>query len=211
MKRFLLLSLLLHVLLVTSWPSRWTQQPSPMPLPTLALQLQAVDTALQTGNSRLDGQPPTPRQPDVAATHQEPLPGIEPTASAPQFAPVDNTDTQQAHEPAGELSTAQGQDNETDTALSNVRAAVYTALQAHFSYPRRARLRGWEGTVVIALRILPDGAVTDVRISDSSGIRVLDDAAIRSVSAMHVPEVVAWMNGHGIDMIIPVEYHLTDS
>lgn len=94
---------------------------------------------------------------------------------------------------------------------AQVRAAVNAAFRAHFQYPRRARLRGWEGTVVIALRLLPDGGISNVRLANSSGIAVLDRAAIKALQAIRVPQAVAWIAGREMDMIIPVEYRLTDS
>ncbi|MBT8122273.1 MAG: TonB family protein [Gammaproteobacteria bacterium] len=96
-------------------------------------------------------------------------------------------------------------------AMKTLRNALVSALQARFRYPRRAQKRGWEGTVVISLRILPEGQLADVHVANSSGVPVLDRAALRSLSEVSVSRHVAWLDGREIDMLIPVEYRLTDS
>lgn len=48
-------------------------------------------------------------------------------------------------------------------------------------YPQIARLRGWQGTTVIAIRLAADGSVLDTRIAESSGHDVLDRQALAMV------------------------------
>jgi protein TonB len=48
-------------------------------------------------------------------------------------------------------------------------------------YPEIARLRGYEGVVLVAAEILPDGRVGGTRISRSSGYAILDQTAIEAV------------------------------
>jgi len=92
-----------------------------------------------------------------------------------------------------------------------ISTALKQLLSANFIYPRLARQRGWEGTVVISLRILPDGNLTNIQVADSSGSIVLDRAAIRSMQQITIPQAIAWMQGKELDMIIPIEYHLLDT
>ncbi|MGQ9866194.1 MAG: energy transducer TonB, partial [Pseudanabaenaceae cyanobacterium] len=47
------------------------------------------------------------------------------------------------------------------------------------SYPAEARTHNWQGQVRLAVDVAPDGAVTAVRLVQSSGYPVLDEAAIR--------------------------------
>lgn len=49
-------------------------------------------------------------------------------------------------------------------------------------YPKLAERRGWTGTVVLLIDVLPDGSVVDVRVEKSSGHTILDDAALRTVA-----------------------------
>ncbi len=48
-------------------------------------------------------------------------------------------------------------------------------------YPVLARRRGYEGSVVLAFEILPDGTCDGVRVAEPSGYEVLDQAAVRAV------------------------------
>jgi protein TonB len=48
-------------------------------------------------------------------------------------------------------------------------------------YPRVARRRGYQGTVVLEVLVNREGSVGDLRVFQSSGYSILDKAAIRSV------------------------------
>lgn len=48
-------------------------------------------------------------------------------------------------------------------------------------YPRLARERGWQGTTVLRVMVLATGTAESVEVVQSSGFRVLDDAAVTSV------------------------------
>ena len=48
-------------------------------------------------------------------------------------------------------------------------------------YPPRARRNGWEGTVVLDVRVAPDGTCAEASILTSSGHDVLDKAALRMI------------------------------
>ncbi len=53
--------------------------------------------------------------------------------------------------------------------------------QASPIYPALARRRGWEGTCHVTVHIDKSGRVTDAKVRTSSGHRVLDDAALRTI------------------------------
>jgi len=78
------------------------------------------------------------------------------------------------------------------------------AIQREISYPAVARRMGWEGRVVVAFVILPDGAVRDVRVVHGSGFSVLDRnamEAVRSASPFPHPPAEA-------EVLTPVVYRL---
>jgi protein TonB len=52
-------------------------------------------------------------------------------------------------------------------------------------YPAEAIARGLQGDVEVLLLLAPDGSVMAARIEQSSGQRLLDDAALRAVRALH--------------------------
>jgi len=83
------------------------------------------------------------------------------------------------------------------------------AFALHFYYPRIAIKRGWQGDVMISLRIEADGHLTLVKIINSSGYNLLDKAAISSIDKVEIlPAAVALLDGRTLDLILPVEYRL---
>lgn len=50
-------------------------------------------------------------------------------------------------------------------------------------YPEAARRRGYEGTVVLSVRVLKDGSAGYVRIAQSSGYSLLDQSALETVAS----------------------------
>ena len=48
-------------------------------------------------------------------------------------------------------------------------------------YPRLARKRGYEGTVVLEVLVDPSGRVKDLQVFKSGGYAILDKAAVASV------------------------------
>ena len=51
------------------------------------------------------------------------------------------------------------------------------------SYPKRARLKGYEGTVLLEVLVNRNGKVDDLRILASSGYAILDRSAVKSVKS----------------------------
>lgn len=83
------------------------------------------------------------------------------------------------------------------------------AFALHFYYPRMAIKRGWQGDVKISLRIEADGHLTRVRILNSSGYKLLDNAAIASIDKVEIlPSAIALLDGRSLDLVLPVEYRL---
>jgi len=48
-------------------------------------------------------------------------------------------------------------------------------------YPKIARLNGWEGTVIVTVKVSVTGLAVEVKVKTSSGHRVLDQSAVRAV------------------------------
>ncbi|MBK8202225.1 MAG: energy transducer TonB [Bdellovibrionales bacterium] len=49
-------------------------------------------------------------------------------------------------------------------------------------YPQIARQKGWEGTVGLTYNVSPEGVVSDIEITRSSGFDILDQEAVAAVS-----------------------------
>lgn len=61
--------------------------------------------------------------------------------------------------------------------------AVFTKVAHAVVYPKMAKLRGEAGAVTCAVVVGADGALTGVTVEGSSGIPLLDDAAVQAVKA----------------------------
>lgn len=86
------------------------------------------------------------------------------------------------------------------------------ALAHHFHYPLLARRKGLEGEVKISLRIEPGGELSHIRLAQSSGHAVLDEAALASLGkVVRLPAAAQWLKGAYFDMTLPIQYRLTGS
>ena len=56
------------------------------------------------------------------------------------------------------------------------------------AYPRKAVRKGWEGQVVVAAEILPDGSVGRTELAKTSGHEVLDCAALNAIKTWKFSE-----------------------
>jgi protein TonB len=60
-------------------------------------------------------------------------------------------------------------------------ARLQAAIGRHKYYPRRSRMRGEEGRVLLQLSIAADGSFSGIRVLQSSGSRRLDEAALSAI------------------------------
>lgn len=94
---------------------------------------------------------------------------------------------------------------------ARVRDRVRAAFEERKTYPALARNRGWEGEVAVRLRVEADGRLTQLRLDHSSGVRVLDEAALYTLRQVRtLPEARDWLGGRHFDMVLPIQYRLTD-
>ncbi|MDH5181388.1 MAG: energy transducer TonB [Gammaproteobacteria bacterium] len=88
---------------------------------------------------------------------------------------------------------------------SRVISALQRQLSKHFFYPNMARQRGWEGTVVLMVKILPDGKIQRISLEKSSGYSLLDNAAIIALQKVRQLDPA---QGYEYTFTIPVIYRL---
>jgi protein TonB len=82
-------------------------------------------------------------------------------------------------------------------------------LEKHKKYPRRAKLRHWQGTAVLQFTIDGAGNVLDYRIARSSGHAVLDEeveAMIRRAAPL--PPAPPEMQNARLEFVVPVRFFL---
>jgi protein TonB len=83
-----------------------------------------------------------------------------------------------------------GEDGDPGTGLVSGSQVIPAGPDATFhnippTYPRDAARRGETGTVVLIIRIAPDGSASDVAVAQSSGYESLDRAARDAVLRWH--------------------------
>lgn len=82
-------------------------------------------------------------------------------------------------------------------------------LERHKHYPRAARMRRQEGTVVVRLVIEPDGRVRTQQIERGSGHAILDREVTAMIArAAPFPPVPPEVGRQGIEIVTPVEFSL---
>jgi protein TonB len=127
---------------------------------------------------------PAPRVPEMAAP--APDPGPQPVGSAASLsissAPTTAPDAAvgDARGVAGALG-ALGRDDALGAGSGAAIGAPGYRLNPKPEYPSLARERGFEGTVLLRVRVLPDGTAGEVAVERSSGHEILDGAALRAV------------------------------
>lgn len=143
---------------------------------------------------------PPPRQHD---SHHREARGPEPAArkdaqSAPPSA------QQAPATPAAAPRTAQ------QVALREAyKAALLAAIERHKAYPNRAKRRGIEGRARVAFRVMADGRVTDIRLTESSGSKLLDKAALSALRQVKdLPPLPAALQLSEWDLAVPIVFEI---
>jgi len=114
---------------------------------------------------------PKPVEPHKAA--EQPRPVAEPLSKNVVAAPVQQPVSKPADVPA----------KAADDNLPVTEAKGYAGYLSNPApeYPEQALDRGWEGSVILRVKVLPNGSPDSVTVKQSSGKKILDSAAIRTV------------------------------
>jgi len=78
------------------------------------------------------------------------------------------------------------------------------------AYPWLARIQGWEGMVMLQVRVEPDGRASQVQIVKSSGHPALDQAALQAVSQWKFLPATRGGRAVGSTVKVPVRFRLTE-
>lgn len=159
---------------------------------------------------RLDGdhEPTRPARANRAAQPQ-----AEHVARAPEpdVAPASVTapaggEHKTAHTVPAAGATEAGNDDEI---RARIQSRLRLDLARHFDYPWLAKMRGWEGNVLLGVVVQASGRLDAIRVVRSSGFAVLDRSAVDSLRKVErIPEAVAWLHGRDLEMHLPVVYRL---
>jgi protein TonB len=94
--------------------------------------------------------------------------------------------------------------------LGYIRNTLSHFLEGRISYPLAARREHREGVVMLRIRLARDGRILAVRLSRTSGVASLDQAALLSVQALRSmpapPREIPWDDAQ--ELPLPVTYDL---
>ncbi|HBU86455.1 MAG TPA: energy transducer TonB, partial [Acinetobacter sp.] len=104
---------------------------------------------------------------------EQPRPVAEPLSKNVVAAPVQQPVSKPAEAPA----------KTADDNLPVTEAKGYAGYLSNPApeYPEQALDRGWEGSVILRVKVLPNGSPDSVTVKQSSGKKILDSAAVRTV------------------------------
>lgn len=203
-------------------------QPSPPAKPHVA----PASEPLAEIESDFSSRPrPTPRSSEAANTTSPQIAAIDRLSPAPDPEPreaarpvempimdkaltgvLDPTPTSApAPQPEGldDLETPRTPDGGVDAVRESYLEALANALHRHKRYPRKARRRDEQGTVMLSFVIERDGRLVDRRIATSSGFDRLDHAALATLHRLDrfqpIPEALGrerW------PISVPIEFRL---
>ena len=76
------------------------------------------------------------------------------------------------------------------------------------SYPTRAIMRGYEGSVLLNVRVLPNGKPDEVTVFKSSGYKILDKAALAAVKKWKFQPAQRGFKAVSSWVKVPIEFRL---
>jgi len=151
--------------------------------------------------NKVEDKPVIQKKKEVAVPAPEPLPEKLIAKEIEEPEPVEETTEKEAIEAASDPDTVEEEilsatDNLDSNSIADNSAAASQAIYVknHFMYikekiqkkivyPRIARRRGLQGKAVVSFIVCKDGSITDVKIVESSGYKILDNSAIKTVKS----------------------------
>jgi periplasmic protein TonB len=104
----------------------------------------------------------------------------------------------------------------SDADVSDARAqygnTLGRAIAKHKSYPKIAQMRGWQGEVLLDLKLDGNGNVLSASIKESSGHESLDNQALEMVrKASPFPAPPEALRGRSFNITVPVSFKLENA
>jgi protein TonB len=133
---------------------------------------------------------PTPKPPPAPKPKPQPRPTQESARVAeqqPEPSPKEEIEPERVQPPQATQSDTERQaqrlkdEEEEKKVINRYLVAFKKRLSPHISYPQEAKKMGYIGVPTVALSILEDGSVEEVRVIKSGGYEVLDKSAVEAV------------------------------
>ena len=185
------LSLLLHTALLLGWTT-----PTPH---SLAAGTPPLAVVLSTR--------PAPAQKTSNPASTSTPAGAESPRRTPPDATAPSAELVSAPNPPADLSAAIASDVRVDA----VAARLNLEVMRPFHSPPLAVRRGWQGTVLLGVRIGSDGAIESIHLAQSSGHALLDRAALGALAKVRRIDLDDDPLRAALDLQLPIIYRLEES
>jgi len=224
----LLFSVLAHSLLLVlplaAMKPHLPALPVTMTVSLMPASAEIAKAALATIKATAQPVPQAVTQPSIISTSKREMP--DRVTTVPDRGPTPSSEVATTTTTATVATSSPSTTSQTATAVaapsvvkatdSNALALYGQALSELFArqqrYPRLAEMRGWEGDVLLQLRIARKGALLDVQVSHSSGFDILDRSAMQLVQGSPLPPLPAALGQGGDDELkitVPIHYRLS--
>jgi protein TonB len=159
--------------------------------------------------------PPTPPKPVVQKT-KPPAPKPVPVSDEPaEFAPFKPSEPvaapAQASPPPSAASSSSSSSSQSSTTAQTFTEANFRANYAHNpkpEYPAVARGRGWQGKVLLRVKVSAEGLSDDVSVEQSSGHDILDESAVEAVKKWRFIPAKRGDTPVASSVIVPIDFKL---
>jgi len=148
---------------------------------------------------------PAPQHPkETFEVPLEPAPVARPESAPPRAEPAPAIATR-TPEPAPVAAVA----TPSPDLLAGYGSSVSRLLARHREYPRVAAMRGWEGTVMMRLKVGANGRLMEAQVDSSSGHTALDTQALAMVKRIaELPPPPEGLRDREFAVLVPVEFRL---
>lgn len=162
---------------------------------------------------------PKPAPVTKAVQKPSPIEQVEtpPQADAPAeviaVAPkVDRAPVISAPAPVEAPKPAEPSPADVDNALGEYGSVLGRAIAKHKQYPKIAQMRGWQGDVLLDLKIDSSGNVISAKVRESSGHEALDNQALEMVrKASPFPAPPEALRNRTFNITVPVSFKLENA
>jgi periplasmic protein TonB len=157
---------------------------------------------------------PVPKAPAAVKPFESTMPTtvkIEPLAPLPEpprELPAPVTNPPPDSDTDDDRMTAPASAADSENAEVHVSEPLYD-LNPPIPYPRVARRRNYQGTVILEALVTKEGRVADVRLIQSSGYALLDRSALSHVKSWRFRPARKGLQAVDMWVQVPVRYHLT--
>lgn len=145
--------------------------------------------------------PPAPAAPAERVVPVQPPPAPLPPIDAPPPPPAPPAPAP----PPAPVVAAPAED--VNALINGYGREVSRAFETAKRYPRVAQMRSIQGQLSVRFEF-SDGALVSVTLVDSSGQKLLDDAALETARKLNLPALGGTLSRRNFSFILPVEYRL---